>query len=175
MSCSQLSAVNLRMESWNYMKAHTGDNIKTTQEWSWGTAQGQKFLSCPLPTVPLHELARTPGMLRRALRQESIFQVASTWIKPLSFISAPASQVMTFKDAGSWTWFGEPDRTMWPLVRPCWSELGSQLLVAGWPCGRDCRNFPAAAETSLSWGLSLLSLWRHQLPFNTLLVKGSRE
>ena len=64
-------------------------------------AERHQDLISPLPTVPLHKLARTPEMLRWAWRQQSlIFQVAGTWIKSLSFTSASAFGVLAFAAAG---------------------------------------------------------------------------
>ena len=72
------------------------------------------------------------------------------------------------------TFWGDSGGIRWTRVRPGVPGLESQLLVAGCPHGRDCRNFPTAAESSLSLGLSLLSLSRHQPTLNALLEKGSR-
>ena len=85
------------------------------------------------------------GMLRWALGWEpTIFSGGRHLNKPLYFSPAPVSQVWLL---------------LWQAARPAFSDrswrarqekldpnryLGSQLLVVGWPHGRD---FPAAAES----------------------------
>ena len=97
-SCFQTSAVKLWTERWKYMMTHAGGNTETTQKQSWETALHQKVLRSLCPRFP-SKLARTPEMLRWAVRRESpIFQVAGTWIKSLYISTCLLS--ISFENSG---------------------------------------------------------------------------
>ena len=114
-------------------------------------------------------------MWRWALRHEfPIFTEDRHLNKPLSFRSAPASWVSDLIVIGSQTciwlsFFGDPDGTMWTLVRPTRAQAGGLPTAYGrltpW---QELQGFPS----SLSQWLSLLSHSRNQTPLNSLLVKG---
>ena len=69
-SCSQILAVKLQMEWWNYMMTHPGGSSETTRKQSWETAHHQKLLSCPLLMVSLSKLTRMPEMVKWFWRYE---------------------------------------------------------------------------------------------------------
>ena len=131
------------------------DNAETTQEQSWETARRQRFLTSLLPLVSL---------ARPALRRGSpIFQVASTWMKPLSFRSAPASWVLAFEAVGTRPAFGYSFWQLW------WDSVDPSKALTAWAgepaaCGQltpwqELQQFPSSyPEFFISGSLPALPL-----------------